>query len=358
MTETMEFRRGAEEAKAASKFASFARTNFFGIEDDEVAIVRFLTDAQGDNAWIVVDQHQMIPTKGKPADSKAEKWPEKMGCVCRNTKMAGGQPMYGDCYICEFMVGKLQIGKEKLKKPSARSWALACLREEVIENGQRVGLRDKTREVERKKQGSEETETVIEKAIVVVNMGYKNFFSILEGFYGYFGGTILDQDFWIKRSGKTANDTTYQIVPMGAVPHKDGTTLDVRKPEHMARYGFADQTEAYDALKNIVLDRASERVYALYFDPRVTVSAEDTNGQVTTTGASPAPAVNNDVENKADLDALAERVKNYGVAEPAPAPAPETPPAPAPTAPPPSEPQQPPTPPPAPVGVGGMKDFD
>src|SRR3954469_18353391 len=98
-----DFRRGAEEAKAAAKGSNFARTEFFNIDDGKSAILRFISPQED---WIVVDQHAMIPTKGKPSDSPEDrKWPEKMGCVCRNTKMGNGKPMYGDCYICEFLVG-------------------------------------------------------------------------------------------------------------------------------------------------------------------------------------------------------------------------------------------------------------
>ena len=239
------FRTGAEAAKAAVKSGNFARTEFFNLKDNETAILRFLTDA---DSWITVDQHQVVPTKGKPPDyPKDARWPEKMGSVCRKDPAFS----YGECYICDHLVD----GK-KVKKPAARQWALACLREEVVENGQIVGYRDKTRKVTIPEKDGKPEREVEEKAIVVVNMAYKNFFSILEGFAGRYR-TVLDRDYWIKRSGDDQS-TTYQVVPIDPIQTEKGI-FDLREPEFMARY------ETDLNLGEVISERADDQFYAKFF---------------------------------------------------------------------------------------------
>lgn len=325
---SFDFRRGTDEAAAASKFTAFQRTQFFSLGDGESSILRFITDANPVEVdgklvggWITVQQHQMIPTKGAPADYKGDKWPEKMGATCRNDKAF--RATYGDCYICAHLVDGT-----KIKKPSGRSWAWACLREEVRENGKLMGYKDKTREVSRKKEGSEEQETVIEKDVVVVNLGWKNFFSIVEGYEGHYG-TVLDRDFVIKRKGD-GMDTTYSVIPL------DPIGLDLRDPEALKKYGFESVKDADDKLIEVIAERASDEFYARFFDRTKTVTSDE---KVVESGEAPAK-VDNDVEAE-KLAALRDRVKGVvsgAVAAPA---APVEAPTEA-----------------TPVAAGGFKNFD
>lgn len=290
------FRKGAEASQEASKGGNYSRTQYWGLEDGKACILRFLTDH---DEWIVVDQHQMIPTKPKPDDYEGQNWPEKMGCVCRKDPAFAG--IYTECYVCDFVVD----GK-KIKKPSARTYALACLREEVIEGGVVVGVRDQTREVtipaREAKDGNpaQPEKKVVEKAIVVVNQGYKNFFSALKGFAGHYG-TVLDRDYYIKREG-SQTDTDYTIIPMDPIMLQDGRKLDLRQPDLMARY------EHEIDLGEIVGDKASDEYFARFFDPRVSVNKE---GVVSRTGAAPEPKPQHDVDAE-KLAALAGRIKGYG----------------------------------------------
>lgn len=310
-----QFRKGAEAAQEAGKGgAQFAKTHYLSLDADpnspeNTAIVRFLTDKDD---WIVVDQHNNVPTKGKPSDYEGANWPDRMGAVCRKDVAFTG--VYADCYICENLVD----GKD-VKKPTGRTWALACLREEVRgdgtpdmggpeKKGKVLGIRDKTRQVaitgeDGKPTGEERTE----RAVVVVNMGYKNFFSALAGFAGYYG-TVLDRDYFIKRNGKE-KDTTYQIIPMDPIPHADGTVFDCRKPEHAAKYEVAE-----GMLEDVINDRASDEFYGRFFDRRVTASSKGSSSSASsqTTGSSAAaPEKDNDADS-ARLAALANRVKGYG----------------------------------------------
>lgn len=329
------FRRGADAAQEASKAGgNFARTEFFKIEDGKTAILRFLTDAED---WIVVDQHQMVPTKGRPADYPTDaNWPEKMGAVCRNDPAFEG--VYEDCYICDHIVD----GK-KVRKPGARTWALACLREEVVEDGKVVGLRDLTREVTIPEKDGQPEKTVTEKAIVVVNMGFKNFYAILQGFAGRYG-TVLDRDYWVKRSG-AGTDTTYQIVPLDPIETEQGR-FDLRNEGMMARY------ETDMNLEDIISERADDEFYARFFDPRFTATKDG----VVKTGEAPAaaPAQPEQDVSAERMAALADRVKGYGPQggqgeQQAAAPAQE--------APAPPDDHAPPTQQAAPAGAGGMRDF-
>lgn len=325
---TGNFRKGGDVAAEAAKkaSASFARTQWFGLKDKESCIVRFLTDA---DAWITVDQHQQVPTKGKPEKHEGN-WPERMGCICRRDQAFTG--VFNDCYVCDHVIGH----DSKVKKAGPRTWALACIREEVIEDGKSVGLRDKTREVTRKKPGGkdDETETIIEKDIVVVAMGWKNFWATLQGFAGHYG-TVCDRDYKITRSGATT-DTTYSIIPLDPITDGNGNKLVVA-----SEWGKRYESD-YD-LGEIITQQASDEYFARFFDPRYTVTGEGADRKVVATGAAPEPKAENDVD-EARLADLASRVRGYAGGDAAPpAETPAAPPAEAPA---------------APAASGGMKNFD
>lgn len=325
------FRRGAEASQEASKASTFARTQYFGLENGKSCIVRFLTDH---DEWIVVDQHNNVPTKAKPADYEGQNWPERFLAVCRNDPAFAG--MYSDCYICDHLVD----GKS-LKKPSARTYALACLREEVTENGRVIGIKDSEREVtipaREAKDGkpAQPERKVMEKAVVVVSQGYKNFFSALKGFAGHYG-TVLDRDYYIKREG-SSTDTEYTIIPLDPIVLEGGKRFDVRDPEVAKRY------EHDIDLGQVVADKASDEFYARFFDPRFAVTKE---GAVEKTGADPTPKPENEVDGD-KMAALASRIKGYTPGGNGGATAPQDP----------ADPH-----PPQPVGAptaptGGMRDF-
>lgn len=321
------FRRGATQAAEIVKGSPFARTQFFSVEDGKNVHLRFLTDAEpdenGDGGWITVLQHQNIKTKPAPDGFKGN-WPGHMSAVCRHDPAFAG--IYDDCYICDFLVD----GKS-VKKPGGRVWALACVREEVIgdgspelggpENkGKKLGFRDVTRDVTipareaKDGQPALPEQTVTEKAILVVNMGYKNFFSLLNAYYSR-NGTILDRDFWIQRKGNDL-DTEYQIVGEDPIII-DGEVMDLREPKFMERY----KTDL--VLEEVLAARADDEFYARFFDPRF--SADD--GKVVSTGAAPEPKPDSEPDEDT-LAAIANRVRGYKKEEgetPADAPAAEAP---------------------------------
>lgn len=297
------FRKGAEASAEASKGGGqFAKTHYLSIEDGKSEILRFLTDKDD---WIVVNQHQMVKTKPKPQGFEGN-WPDRMGAVCRADEAFEG--MFSDCFICEFLVD----GKT-LKKPGGRTWALACLREQVLGDGSPdmggpelkgkvVGVRDQVREIAKvDKEGKPTGETTLEKAIVIVNQGYKNFFSALSGFAGHYG-TVLDRDYLVKRSGDDTS-TTYQIIPLDPIEVDDkGTKYDLRNPEFLAAYGdVAD-------LGELVTERASDEFYARFFDTRYSVDKE---GKVVASGQAATPEKPSGDVTPDRMTALASRVTDY-----------------------------------------------
>ncbi len=310
--QTTNFRRGGEQAREATKGGgSFARTHYFSIEDGKSAILRFITD---EPQWIVVDQHANVPTRERPSDwPEGSNWPQKMAAVCRRDVAFDG--MFADCYICDHIVD----GKA-VKRPTGRVWAYAVLREEVIEGGQVVGIRDVEREVIKTDESGKGTgETTMEKAIVVVNMGFKNFFGALQGFAAHYKGTIVDRDFLIKRTG-TGTDTNYHIIPLDPIDAADGKRFDLRNPEHAARYPLPEPLEA------VVTSRADDDFYARFFDKRVpqpeTRKSESKDGESSDApkGAE-APAKSND-STTVNLAALRDRVVPAASQEPSQEPAP------------------------------------
>lgn len=280
------FATGVETLGRKAQGPSFARTTFFGLDDGQEVVVRFLTDY---DEVVTVDQHQGATARPRPDWLGADaKWSPRWGCVCRNTVMGDGvtrlwqvmddaADMEG-CYVCDNV--RVTGGKQdgQLDRPKARGWALACIRNEVLGDGseekggpamqgQIVSYIDATREVER------DGKVTQEKDIQVVNMGHMNFFSLLAGTHRRYG-TLLDRDFAIKRVGEGLN-TTYQIVHLDPIPGHD-----LRDPAIMAEYKYED-------LDDIVMGRAEASYLRRYFDPTYT-PPQKSDAPATSAGAPAA----------------------------------------------------------------------
>lgn len=326
----MGFKRGGDSAESMSKGAAFSRTDWFGIEDGERAILRFVTDEPD---WLTVQCHQSVPTRSTPPPGWPEngKWPQYMPAVCRKTLMEGDEPFSESCWICENLKSKDKNGNPIPFKKSGRTYALACLREEVMGTeemvaagsipadkvGKRVGFRDKTREVAVTKDGQPTGEVRVEKAIVVVEQGWKNFFAAVTALAGIHG-TVLDRDIVVIRKG-TGLETDYQIVGLDPIQTKNeaGETvnLDLRDPEIAARYVHDIDLEA------VVLDRISDEYYQKFFMPITEGQAQaapaaqaapvEANGaQAAPPAAQPATVPTGEVSGER-LAALASRVTGH-----------------------------------------------
>ncbi len=279
---------GAEAAAEAAKGGDFQREiEFFGLDASPSGIaqgkdkmlVRWLTNyhdvpegvpqSRYNLGWITVPGHY-APTKPKPPYVKeGQNWPPKMSAGCRK-----GKPFVkkynGECYICDV----LRV------KSSSQVWALAVEREQVTENGQILGYRDKTREVTARDENGEfivesedgDRKTYKKKtvpAFVVVQKSNKNFFQPLQAVAGYFG-SLLDGDWLISRSGTKADDTTYshirvaeQFLPEGnPFDLPGGTKYDLGIPGLMEKV-YPDMPD----LRKFLVEKVSEDHFGRYFLP-------------------------------------------------------------------------------------------
>jgi hypothetical protein len=228
--------------------------------------------------WITVKQHYAQTKQRPPYAKEGQTWPAKMYAVCRKDKVFAKK--YGGTCLLD------DLGN----KPSDRTFALAVEREQVISNGQIVGIRDKTREVLRLRRRRPAGRRAVEgdkkyyakktvPAWVVLNMGYKNFFNALSGQAGYFG-TILDADYVVKRTG-TETDTNYTFVRLNPITMTgewaqslgvaDGTPYHLGmvvaqeegtgRPITLMERVYPDMPD----LRKIVADRTNDEYYGRWF---------------------------------------------------------------------------------------------
>jgi hypothetical protein len=286
---------------------------YFKIEDGERAYVQFVTDIW---EWVTVDMHNMVPSKPKPADFTGENWPEKVSPICRLTKMGDGMPMYDDCYVCANITDPRKQNKPWAK--TARIWAIGVLREEVLGNGspeqggeammgKRVGFKDKKVEVAKiGPDGKPTSEKEMKPAVVLFTMGWKNFFSAIEGTAQVNDGTITNLNFAIIRSGKEL-DTTYQITNLGKTKRdfndpKGAASLGIKvDPSKVDAEGhpYKEYPSEYDMLR-IIADRSSAEFYNKFLVPGG-ASSGSSNGT-----AKPS----NDVSTE-KLDEMQRRIQGY-----------------------------------------------
>ena len=272
----MAFTRGGQQAEEAAKAnrKSFAKVEYLQLEDGETTVIRLLDDSPD---WIFVKQHSFVDTKDAPSDMTDEdrkKWPAKMNAICRYDKAIDGD----NCYICDNLTGP----KGKPLSPGVRLWVRAVIREEVkgtqamadagdipeSKIGRIVGFRDAEHDVEETDaEGKTTGKTVRRKKMVLINMGMKNFFGALQGYFDMHG-TVLDRDYRVTRKGSNV-DTDYTIIGCDPI---EGFDLN-SDPELRARYEkfAAEQGLSVDDLEKMLLNRGSEEYYARFFDPTAKV---------------------------------------------------------------------------------------
>lgn len=309
---------GADVAKESGKGGDFQRElEFLSLRADQAsiaqgkdqAIIRVVTEyemkphmAQATPEtrkfslpWITVAQHY-APTKQKPPYAKdGQRWPEKMYAVCRKDKVFA-KKFNNQCPICE-------TGN---KNPT-RTWALAVEREQVIEDGRVLGIRDKMREVS---VFGPDGQPVVEKvesdgkkvyakkwvpAYLILNFGWKNFFNALAGQASYYK-TVMGRDYVVKRTGTDNNDTNYAFIPLDPImlgPDnpwgvQGGTPYDLSlvigeengRPVTLLEKVYPDLPD----LRKIVADRTSEDYYGRWFIPGWLPEGFDPNAQQNQSG--------------------------------------------------------------------------
>jgi hypothetical protein len=306
---------GATEMKEEAELSPFARTvrlNDVLKDEGDTCFLRFIHDHEANSAyphieaWLTIRQHGGVPTRPKPDWIDDDKgWPPRMGVVCRHHRakgVKGAPPLYSimpdseieECYPCDRMKNK----EGKSFRATPRGWAIAVLREEVVEDGEIIGYADKTRVVDR--DGKE----VEEKAFVICNMGWNNFFTHLKN-YGEHYGTVLDRDYKITRTGKD-KDTKYGIIPVDPLPAPKGSEFkhfDLRDPVVFERYADCP----YD-LDEEIMAQAEWNWHRRWFDPSYTPPKRDADEKGAPAAEQTKPK--NDAE-EADVGAMASRIKGY-----------------------------------------------
>ena len=229
--------------------------------------------------------------------------------------------------------------------PVAEGGPWSALRDEVRdENGQLQGYTDRTRDVE-----NSDGKTVTEKDLQIINLGWGNFFSVLDGMASHFG-TIVDRDYVIKRKG-SGLDTKYQAINL------DPIGLDLRKKEDYDRYPNVPD------LDDIIEDQAGWDYQRRYFDPTYSPPQRgDTSTESSSNSNEGAPVQqqqksSNDLEAQKMADMTARVQERFG--KPSVAAEPESEPAsePEPEAPAP-EPDPPKAAQPTKVSSGGLRNIE
>jgi hypothetical protein len=260
------------QAEAAARRASFTRVERFKMEKDETLIIRMLSprERKGEADHLIpvihVKQHGSVPTKPKPAAYKG-KWPPKMPAVCRRSKAF--QRRFNDtCWICDNVTEKDNKGRDRQHYAGDRYFALCVIREEVKENGEVVGTRNKMKEIDEFKDGKPTGKKIKVPDVRIMNMGYKNFFSKLVGMSNR-RKTWVDRDLEITCQGE-GTDTDYLVGPMDPTPDWDAKdltqafeTYDLREPEIVKR-DFPDLPD----LRKLVAENVSDQYYNRFFIPQ------------------------------------------------------------------------------------------
>jgi hypothetical protein len=136
--------------------------------------------------------------------------------------------------------------------------------------------------------------------IIIVNMGWKNFFGLLSGMAGRWG-TVLDRDLRITRHGKGQNDTEYEISPGDPYDiNFDGQVqrFDLRN-EAMMKHFFPNLPN----LQRIVAEKASKAYFEKFF--LGTPGGATDGGDTSSAPAANAPAAPNGDAPKQDEAAMA-----------------------------------------------------
>jgi hypothetical protein len=305
----MAFRKGGGEAeKAQQSGPRGASVRYFGSEagggslktEDDAVVLRMITD-QPD--WGFALQHQFIPTKPKPSDFEGN-WPKTMPAICQNDDAfknddGSWQPGFGNCYICATDYGANQWNRP-INGTSIRIWALACVREPVMENGVICGYRDQVIEVTEKDEKKNEVKKNV-RNLIVINMGSKNFFSHFTSLYGHYK-TVCDRDYLIKVRGE-GKSKDYSLIPLDPIPdHRPGSAS-------WKVYEDAIKEQKLD-LDELMLGRASKEYFERFFIP----GAGGSSAQPSQSSSAPASAASAQEPSKPDdaaIQAMMSRIQNY-----------------------------------------------
>lgn len=211
--------RAVDKANTSKGFGR--RFSYFGLEDGESVIVRFLTDVDD---IITTDFYEFVH------DNQGG----KQRFIVAPTLFEDDPSWQGEDWVLKYGGKTMEWGSSELTspKPKERTVAIAVEREEIpVENpnGGRPKMRyqDKLIKVETK-----DGATFDGRNYILVIQPAKTFWAQLVGYYGEFG-TLCDREYKISRKG-TKLATVYTITPKGEDPEWTADSLK----ELQEHYGY------------------------------------------------------------------------------------------------------------------------
>lgn len=269
------------EAETSISSSSRIRRPYLGSvlkKKDDFVYLRFLDDVEMPdgseaNFWITLATHDYVPCKAAPEDMDEEKrkrWPETMTAVCRTQKLLQGE--HEDCYICEHLTKPDKNGTLRPWSRSGTTFARALQREKVkitkadVDAGRapakalgKSAMRDVEEEVdELDSDGKATGNKIMRKKIFLVQQKWSNFFSGLQVQAEEVGGSLMDCDTKIIRTGEGLK-TNYQPMVLPATPD-----FDMSDPETRAPY---DEVFPFSELVEFIDNLHSDEYYGRFFDP-------------------------------------------------------------------------------------------
>lgn len=299
---------GAEAAEESSKGQGgiWRRPGYFSLKDKETELVRFLSDrevtpgAANQIPWVTVKVHTRAPVTSSKPEGHDGTWPETMSATCRADKLFTKR-YAGECPLCK-------TGH----KAKPRTFALAVLRQEVLENGKLVGSVDKKRQVQKLDESGDPIEGEVEEVsdVRIVEQSWFGFFDKLAGMSARWR-TLANRDIQITRKGAGKTDTEYTVSADDPIQVQDPddpskiTVYDVRDPRFWARYAAMGE-DLTPNLRSYVVERCSDAYLGRFFSGK---GAGGSGGKATS-GQPAAPRTEKSAEEvQATKDSIMGRLQ-------------------------------------------------
>ena len=208
--------------KANAPRSGGGRLSYFGLEDGESIVVRFLTDV---DEIITCDSYEFVH------DNQGG----KKSFLCAPSLYEDDPSWQGEDWVVKYGGMAKEWGNTELTpaKRKERTMAIAVEREEIpIEN---PGGRPKFRYQDKLIKHEDKDGNVYDaRNFIIIQQPAKTFWTQPVGFYGEFG-TLCDRDYKITRQGKQLN-TAYIFTPKAEDDEwlTDGSSLKALQ----ARYGY------------------------------------------------------------------------------------------------------------------------
>lgn len=278
------------------------RFNYFGLEDGESIILRFITDV---DEIVTCDFYEYVKTKTKDKDGNLVEGSNSF--IVAPDYYADDDTFQGEDWVAKYGGKVKEYGATELTdpKPKERTVAIAVEREAVpVENAKggrpKFKYQDKIVEIEYKdKDGNEKK--ALGRNFILIRKDAKTFWGNIVGYPSEFG-TLVDRDYKITRNGKQLA-TNYATIPVGE--GDEWEDIEEFRKTLQARYGYGGKdAEGKDIEKDsedrflycpMTLaewceDQASEDRAKTLLTGQSSTPAASSNGSAPSTNGSAAPS--------------------------------------------------------------------